>query len=353
MALLTNAASEHRLPGAVRAIVRQWFPAGEAVRSLGDGGFSGGPVWQVEAPEGRFVLKAFAAAVSPPRAREVHWQMQRARTAGVVEVPAVRQSAGGDSLVAAEGRLWEMIAFVEGAAIDRPRFEETAAALTVLARLHAAVAKPGDWHPAPAVTGRIVAARRMLARPWAARCGEGAAAEPGSLLWEVGQRLVAASAAVPRPERFLHRIASLVPVILPRQWVLRDIWSDHVLFDGADFQRVVGIIDHHAAGFDTAATDLARLLGSWIDPEAVAAGWWAERLAAYEAIRPLVRAERGLVPFLAASSVIFGLDNWFRWTLDEGRQFGSIARVSARLDRLLEALPVAREILDDWAQGRV
>lgn len=351
--MLVNQASQNHPPDFVRKIVRHWFPTGEAVRSLSEGGFSGGPVWLVEAPEGLFVLKAFAAAVARPRAAEIHRHLRRARAAGVVEVPAVRRSAGGDSLVAAEGRLWEMIAFVEGAAIDRPRFEQTAAALAVLARLHAAVAEPGERHPSPAVTSRIVAARRMLARPWAARCGSVVAAEPGSLQWEVGKRLRAASAAVPRPDRFLHGLASLAPVILPRQWVLRDIWSDHVLFGGTDSQRVAGLIDHQAAGFDTTATDLARLLGSWIDPGAVAAGWWAERLAAYEAIRPLARVERGLVSILAAAGVIFGLDNWFRWTLDEGRQFGSIARVSARLDRLVEALPVAREILDDWAQGRV
>lgn len=353
MVMRFDEAFEDRPPAAIGRIVHCWLPAGRPVRPLGAGGFSGAPVWLVGAPEGQFVLKAFAAAVTRPRAEEVHRQMQRARAAGVFEVPAVQRSAGGDSLVAADGRLWEMIAFVEGAAADRPRFDQTTAAVAVLARLHAAVAAGDDWHPAPAVASRIIAARRMLACPWAVRCGEVGAAEPGSLRWEVGHRLRAAAAAVPSPDRFLHRIASLPPAIVPRQWVLRDIWSDHVLFGGDDCQRVAGIIDHHAAGFDTAATDLARLLGSWIDPGAVAPSWWAARLAAYDAIRRLTVPERRLVPFLAASGVIFGLDNWFRWTLDEDRQFGPIARVTARLDRLVEALPVARGILEDWAQGRV
>ncbi len=348
-----NEASEGRGPGAVREIVRCWFPGLQAVRPLGTGGFSGSPVWLVEAAEGPFVLKPFAAAVTRPRAAEVHRQMERARAAGVLEVPAVQRMAGGDTLLAAEGRLWEMIGFIDGGAIDLPRFEQVAAALTVLARLHAAVKAADDWHPSPAVDSRIVAARRMLARPWATRHAEVGPAEPGSLRWEVGQRLMAGCAAIPRPDRFLHRIASLAPVILSRQWVLRDIWSEHVLFSGGDVQRVAGIIDHHAAGLDTPATDLARLLGSWIEPEAVAPDWWTDRLAAYEAIRPLAGPVRRLVPFLAASGVLFGLDNWFRWTLEEGRQFGSISRVCERIDRLVVALPVAREILEDWAQSRV
>lgn len=351
----TNEASEGRGPGAVQEIVRRWFPGCPAVRPLGSGGFSGSPVWLVETAEGPFVLKAFAAAVARPRAAEVHRQMERARAAGVLEVPAVQRMAGGDTLAAAEGRLWEMIGFIDGAAIDEPQCEQMAAALSVLARLHAAFQAADDGHPSPAVDSRIVAARRMLARPWATRCVEVGSAEagPGSLRWEVGQRLMAACAAVPRPDRFLHRIASLAPVVLSRQWVLRDIWSEHVLFSGDDVQRVAGIIDHHAAGLDTPATDLARLLGSWIEPEAVVSTWWTDRLAAYEAIRPLAGSVRRPVPFLAASGVIFGLDNWFRWTLEEGRQFGSISQVCKRIDRLVAALPAAREILEDWAQSRV
>jgi Ser/Thr protein kinase RdoA (MazF antagonist) len=123
--------------------------------------------------------------------------------------------------------------------------------------------------------------------------------------------------------------------------VLRDVWSDHMLFaDGGD--RVSGIIDYHAAGIDSPATDLARLLGSWSlagecrEPSLVDA--WRDALNAYERVRPLAPVERRLVPWLHATGVIFGLDNWFRWTLEERRTFPDAGRVRERMKRLVAAL---------------
>ena len=71
---------------------------------------------------------------------------------------------------------------------------------------------------------------------------------------------------------------------------------------------------------------------------------WRPALDAYESLRPL-GADRRLVPWLDATATIFGLDNWFRWVLVEGRRFERSARVVARVDRLLESLPEAVEWL--------
>jgi hypothetical protein len=49
--------------------------------------------------------------------------------------------------------------------------------------------------------------------------------------------------------------------------------------------------------------------------------------------------------FLAASGIVFGLDNWFRWVLEEGRRFDDATAVTGRVDRLLGTLPAALEIL--------
>jgi hypothetical protein len=51
------------------------------------------------------------------------------------------------------------------------------------------------------------------------------------------------------------------------------------------------------------------------------------------------------VPWLHATGVVVGLDNWFRWTLEEDRRFADPARVLARIDRLSAQLPAALESL--------
>jgi len=108
---------------------------------------------------------------------------------------------------------------------------------------------------------------------------------------------------------------------------------------------VVAIIDLHAAGTDTPTTDLARLLGSWYVPSGSQScslsDRWPEAIAAYQVVRPLSVLEADLISFLHATGVVFGLDNWFRWILEEQRTFADPERVLARIDGLLQELPAA------------
>jgi hypothetical protein len=72
---------------------------------------------------------------------------------------------------------------------------------------------------------------------------------------------------------------------------------------------------------------------------------WEVAIDAYEALRPLRESERHLVPFLAASGVVFGLDNWFRWIFEQGRRFSDQPAVASRVERLTAALPAALDLL--------
>jgi Ser/Thr protein kinase RdoA (MazF antagonist) len=153
-----------------------------------------------------------------------------------------------------------------------------------------------------------------------------------------------------RGRRCLMAVATARIGAVRRQAVVRDLWSDHVLFADREPARVAGIVDFHAAGIDTPLTDIARLLGSWPRPggEAKAAaggltGGWCEPLAAYGEARgqPLTTAEAWLCDWLHAAGVICGLDNWFRWTLEENRRFPDGHRAIERMQRLLADLPTA------------
>jgi hypothetical protein len=177
-------------------------------------------------------------------------------------------------------------------------------------------------------------------------------------LWDRAETIFAAANGTGA----LKHTARLRPSQLLLQAVLRDIWSDHCLFsqgggDGsaadqpANQMQLTGMIDFHAAGIDTPASDLSRLLGSW-QPQAptTQASFlevWREPLDAYQTVRPLQPLERSMVAFLHATAVIFSLDNWFRWTLEERRTFPDIQRVYARMNRLLEQLPIAIEYVNE------
>lgn len=334
-----------------------WFGSEPVTISRLDGsGFSGSRVFLVRRASGTlFVLKNFPDLMLAPQAAWVHRLMQHLRAAGVDAVPGVvaRQpgalGAGGEGCptlaVDPLGVRWELVEWIPGSPRRAPTDAEAAAALGGLARLHVAAAtlpgSPPRREPSPGIDRRIDHAQRMVAAPWH-RLAQVTAA---SVHEAVFTRLIRAleifdggggRAAV---EGLASHEAS--PVVC--QPVLRDLWSDHVLF--TDDGRLAGFVDYHAAGYDTPATDIARLLGSWDAPalqgRETLADRWRGSIEAYEAVRPLSLSERSLIPWLHATGVLCGLDNWFRWLITDRRQFDDMNRVLVRLDRLLEALPDA------------
>lgn len=351
----------------VQDICSRFLPGAQLeITPLRGSGFSGARVSLVRAADRErhttFVCKAFADGVDESRARWIHRLMRGLREAGVTEVPGVAATATGDTVVADRGGgLWELVEFRVGASTDAPTQGQSQAALEALARLHVAAARlPGPGPAAglpPCLQRRILMAERMLSRPWASlrRLTDQRASRPGSRLAEkVGPRLDAATrvfaAAGPR---LLRWVADLEPPVLGLQPVIRDVWADHVLFT-AGGETVGGIIDYHAATIDSPATDLARLLGSWRPPGTMRPYFaaWGATLAAYYRIRPLGGMERQLVPVLAATGVLFGLDNWFRWLLEEDRRFLRQDLVLRRIDRLLDDLPAALDFLADLVGNR-
>ncbi len=337
-----------------RHLVPRWFPSGGAVAALGTVGFSGSPVWLVrpaDAPP--HVLKGFAEGTTRQRAEWVHAVAHGIHQEGVHEIPVIRDHTRGDTIVVTcDGRLWEMVRYVEGDAVDVPSPSQIAAAMRSLARIHTAAATlsegPPGLAPSRAMTERVARARELCDTPWQTRLRTPTEWSPWSAA--IGPRLAVACEAFEsgRGAESMAALAALSTRPLPCQVVLRDVWSEHVLFAHNDADSVSGIIDLHAAGIDTPATDIGRLLGSWIPSDGhVEAAWWATALVAYGTVRPLSEAERRLVPLMAASSIVFGLDNWFRWTLAENRVFKDKSRVVSRVDRLVKSLPAALNVMID------
>jgi homoserine kinase type II len=113
---------------------------------------------------------------------------------------------------------------------------------------------------------------------------------------------------------------------------IRDIWHDHVLFEG---DAVSGIIDLGAMRFETVAGDVARLLGSLALDDAVA---WECGIEAYKSLRPLSDIERQLIGIFDRSGTLLSGMNWLRWIYLEQRQFGNLPAIASRLNELCQRL---------------
>ncbi|MEX0669373.1 MAG: phosphotransferase [Pirellulales bacterium] len=320
-------------------------------------GFSGSCLFQVGSPANAAWMLKSCAAGAAERIGWAHELMRHLRAAGIREVPTVMATPDGRTVVSdGRGTAWELVEHIAGAGTDSPSPAQAVVAASCLARIHlAAVSLPGcpPRNAVPtAVLRRIAGAERLRDSPWSGRLFRGPGRSASGIRAEVVDRLnraVAIFAAADGPAA-LRRIILIQAPVVAVQGVLRDVWSDHVLYSTAPPEHIAGIIDFHAAGIDTPATDMARLIGSWqtgADADTPLLHRWAEAVAAYESSRPLSTSERNLIPWLHATGVVFGLDNWFRWLLAESRDFLRPARALRRIDRLLSQLPAAVYVIND------
>jgi Ser/Thr protein kinase RdoA (MazF antagonist) len=301
----------------------RWTPLRSA------GGFSGARLWRGTAADGHeFALKAHPPRADPGRLEGViHRWMVTAVHAGLDFVPAVERTRAGRTVVEFAGRAWDMTAWMPGRADFRgnPNDSKLAAAVTALARLHAAWAGEHTTVPCPAVVRRwkvLLAWEELLESGWRPRID---AHDPCRLPAEAAWSSLPQAIAGIWPA-ILHWLHEPVPV----QPCVCDLWHDHVLFDG---DRVTGIIDFAAAKADHVAVDLARLLGSLIPDDATRTD---QSLQAYAAIRPLSRPE--LVPMLDRTGVVVAVTNWLRWLYHDDREYPDRNAVAERLAGLIRRL---------------
>jgi len=348
------------------------------IEPLAGAGLSGAPAMVVRSPGlGTWVLKRVATAESLPRAAWVHALVGRARARGVRELPGPATTPCGATLVGdGAGGFWELVAHVAGAAVEMPDDRQVAAAMAALARVHTAWGdapdRPGAGRsvrteipctPPPAVARRIAHCRGLAARSWSDRraavtVSSDRLVEEVAGLWDRALRVFADAGG----RAAVARVVARSPERSAVQPVIRDIWYRHLLFAAPDVSRgdagggptaaatvprVAAIVDLHGSAVDTPATDIARLAGSWWRPglHGPCNAWLEAATEAYADRRPLSAGERALVPWLHASGVLCGLDNWFRWVVEEGRRFAAPAAALERATRLLEALPEALEWL--------
>jgi Ser/Thr protein kinase RdoA (MazF antagonist) len=339
-------------PNALQSVLKRWLPhaASATISPLGDGsGFSGARLWRVDDRDASYVLRQW-----PGR----HWSACRVNTMLAFQqhlamdgVPAPAPVRMLESDAAAFTQLdaiqpaatWSLVAWMPGIADywQDPQPRKLQAALAALARAHVS-ARTFDFADdgrqsgvalSPAIAKRAARLESLVK--------QGTAERRAGLRHEAdaAQRELA-SEALQLVDKNLatQRRASdrWVGVPLPLQWRLGDVWHDHVLFTGTD---VTGLIDFGAAGIDSPAGDVGRLLGSLVGDDRER---WREGLAAYEAVRPLSPREQDAATFFDATGTVLAAANWVEWLWPRNPAIAApIANRSAaisRLTRLVERL---------------
>lgn len=319
------------------------------------GGFSGAEFWKIPvagpataSQEPRLLLESSSSstpepvgwlclrrwpAVSPDESRlqQIHAFLD-ALAAENLPVPTPLRTRTGATFVREGRTLWELTAWMPGAADfhANPNDDRLRAAMESLARVHLAAAawRTPKQQPSAAVRQRFQMLQQVKA--WVSRLKARQSALPPTWRTTAAALLQAAPRAA---SETLARYSDVPRLPLPVQWVVKDIWHDHVLFQNND---VSGIIDFGAIGIDTVATDLARLLGSLLGND-----WprWSAALEAYAAVRPLSSAERETVAALDRAAVVLSGLNWLQWAAVDGRRFpGREADILQRLETLQRRL---------------
>jgi Ser/Thr protein kinase RdoA (MazF antagonist) len=299
------------------------------------GGMSGAEFWRLESPRGPLALRRWPAEhPTPDGLRFIHTVLRHVDSKGFRIVPVPIAAADGATFVELGGFLWELEPWLPGVADygQSPRMEKLRAAMRALAEFHVAAATfagAPSLGQSPAVASRLVRLRELQSG--------GIDVLAQSIKDEVWSELapLAREFLAALPSAVSGATAELVPfagAALPLQPAIRDIWHDHVLFEG---YAVTGIVDFGAMRIEAPAGDVARLLGSLVGDDDEG---WREGLAAYAAIRPLSDHELAAVSAFDVSGTLLAGCNWIRWVYGEGRGFENRERIVERFRQIVTRL---------------
>ena len=303
-------------------------------------GFSGAAVYRVTAGPQTYALRRWPAVMDASRLRELHDLLGSIASSGMTVVPVPILTASLTSIATPAGSLWQLEPWLPGRADfwERSTSSRLDAACRTLAHWHvaalrAAHLKSHEWFrvirqtPSPTIVDRSRSMRDYLAGSLE-RIELGLMRERSQPLRECGITITTSVRA--DVSRLLREADELSLLRVDLQPVIRDVWHDHMLFEG---DVVTGLIDYGAARTETVATDLSRMLGSLI---ADARESWDAGLCAYEQVRPLTSNERRLIPWLDRSNVLLSGLTWLRRRYVDGTLDDVPDAVQERLQRIAD-----------------
>jgi Ser/Thr protein kinase RdoA (MazF antagonist) len=278
-------------------------------------GLSESIIWKCTTPNGLACLRAWATNhPNLERLAQIHQAMKELSDAGLSMTPKLFGTSRGQSFAADGGRFWELTTWLPGQAdyLTKPSDAKLLASLSTLAAIHDVWARSARKASSPTLHDRRTRLADCLGKlaeietrfPYIASSNfeQGLCSETCAALRQHGPRLAAELAQ-------LDEGATV-------HCVLRDIWSDHVLFTD---ETVTGVIDFGALRIDEPTTDLVRLLSSL---EPLNASKQELGLAAYESLRKM-KIDRNRFGVLRQVAMLLAAFQWMQWLVIERREFGT------------------------------
>ena len=281
------------------------------------GGLSGARVWKCQSSLfGSLCLRQWST--THPTQTRLQFIHDALHSAGerLAFIPKVLTDDSGKSFWLVGDCLWEVTQWMPGQAnyMRQPSRVKLGAAINALADLH------GVWFDfshelgfSPSTKQRIemlsdwLGMRDLVEQVGASVCGPVEAAACMSTVRMLHSR----------GPRLLEELKRANEVTVSLHPVLRDIWSDHLLFEA---ERVSGIIDFGTVRVDEPAADLARMLGS-LHPFELDVRLGA--IADYNQRRPEHSVDRERVELLDRSGTLLTALQWMRWLVLNRQKFNA------------------------------
>jgi Ser/Thr protein kinase RdoA (MazF antagonist) len=305
------------------------YRAGSIVPLDSAGGFSGASIWKLSTQCGPLALRLWPKMhPSPDRLAWIHAVAAHSIVNGFRLLAQPIATSDGSTFVYHAERLWELTPWLPGEP-DRahpPKPVRLQNAMRELAKFHRSVETfpmtTSPRGPSPNLMKRRRSAQR-IASELAFLNALLDSPQISADIRELGRQYMSLfPRALPNVASILDEVAQFEVALQP---AIRDIRSEHVFFIG---DEVSGIIDLGAMRIESPASDVARLLGSYVGNDAAA---WEIGLAAYTTIWPLDEQERRLATAIAQANILLAPGNWLQWLIVERRTFDDMRAVVERL----------------------
>jgi len=349
----------------------------ESLEYLGNnGGYSGARLWRFTSQDQRYLARRFAKPASD-RKKRIYWIQRTIHTAygnGCDFLAPTIVNESGNSLIDDGDFLWQIEKWLPGSATfwSEPNISKLKNAARAIARFHSLqflIAK--QQHSRPTIDllassfdslGNSNTAQSIYGEPQSiddriGLCHRHSKVDLKTIFKEMESqpssiKSLLQQEAIEIHQRFNRNVISIVRELEqvkkklrcsnPYEFAtasvcFRDVWHDHLLFDG---NRLTGIVDYDAMRWDWVVNDIARLLaslfGSRFDqaPED-----WEKFLKEYVGIFPLTQFDMEMLGVIDRANSILAPMNWVTWIYCENRDFGESSKIRQRIGRLIVRMP--------------